>query len=42
MIDTSEEFKRLQGDTISRKECIDLIMTPLEAYHKTICKGQIS
>lgn len=36
--DTSEEFKRLQGDTESRKECIDLIMTPMEALYKTVSK----
>jgi hypothetical protein len=32
--ETSEEFKRLQDDTKSRKECIDDIMSPLEAYFK--------
>ena len=36
--DTSEDFKRLQGDTKARKECIDHIENGLELIYKSLCK----
>ncbi|KAJ3314428.1 hypothetical protein HDV04_000410 [Boothiomyces sp. JEL0838] len=37
-VETSEEFKRLQDETIVRKDCVERVATPLEGVQKQLTK----